>query len=248
MRKAILFMITFFALNLSTAKGEVYCTTVNLCYQIPEGFYLITKEYSGAVARDIRRLLPAQNIGIYADLYRTFYENKVLPVDRAYIAPVESGMLFLLFTAKGVNEQTGPLGDTIKFFKEAGIFRSGPWPTEKLSSQNMQEELTRGLKEGLKQPNPRTGIASASAKILWFSSSKKYLVAERSIDVTDEVLKRHSEAGIPQMGKAGLGVATSCYALQCNEKGLVLIQFFTDTEDSIDNYYLILKSTLDSAE
>lgn len=235
----VLFLLSCTA-SLSEEIGEIYCTKASLCYRIPEGFHLITKEFSEAMSTEMRRLLPGQNLGLYEDLYRIFYENKLFPYDRAYIAIVGPGSLFLAIYSQSVNEQNGPLGNLVSHFEKMGIFRSGPWPTEKVSQQRLQEALTAGMKNRLMQQNSKTGITSVGGKLLWFSSDKKYIALERSVDVNDEVLKKHMEASVP----SGKGVVKDCLALQFSEKGLVFINFFC-AKDSIDKYYPILKDVLE---
>ena len=82
-------------LNPVTAKAETYCLSADLCFTIPRGFLLVDKALSDEIANSMKERFPGENIGFYAGLYKTFYQNKLMRAERAYIAPIETGNLFL---------------------------------------------------------------------------------------------------------------------------------------------------------
>ena len=241
----LLVFFTILFCDYNYAYGDTYCTKINLCYKIPDGFELVTKQNSEQISTYFKQNFPNQTIGFYEDLYGTFYNNKMLPVDRVYIMPIESGTLFITFITKGANEDSGYLGHRVKMFRKKGLFKK-IWPR---NSKFSEEALSQGLKEGLSKPNPRTGIESASAKILWFSTNKKYLALERMVDVNKAMIEKMKESGIQIPDEnIEMKVFTDSYAVQFNEKGMVVMQFFGDIKEDIVPYYPLFKKVLDDAK
>jgi hypothetical protein len=177
----------------------------------------VTKQYSEQIATYFKQNFPNQNIGFYEDLYGTFYNNKMLPVDRVYLMPVESGSIFITFITKRANEDRGHLGHWVNRFRKIGAFKNS-WPRDNDKAKSLGDALDRGLKEGLKQPNQRTGIESASVKLLWFSQSKKYMAVERTLDINELMIKKMREAGIAGTDQNTTAkVMTDSYAIQFSE-------------------------------
>ena len=243
-------LIVFFILlcDFSYAYGDLYCTKINLCYSIPEDFILVTKQSSERTATFFKERFPNQYIGFYADLYGTFYNNKMLPVDRVYLMPVESGFLFITFITKGANEDDGHLGHRVREFRKMGAFKKR-WPRQRDKMKSLEQAFDQGVKQGLTQPNQRTGIQSGSAKILWISQNKKYLAAQRTLDINEIMIEKMRDSGFPMTDQNKMAkVMTDSYAIQFNERGMVVMQFFGDITADIANYYPLFKKVLDDAK
>ncbi|MFZ2398940.1 MAG: hypothetical protein WAW31_09795 [Smithella sp.] len=245
--KILIIFIFLFVFNFNYAYGNTYCTKINLCYDIPEGFILITRENSEQVSAYFKQKFPNQNIGFYADLYGAFYENKILPSDRVYMKFVETGALFIIFITKRANENTGFLGEKVSYFRKIGAFKK-VWPRDVGKKGSLKSAFEQGLKKGLEQPNQRTGIESGSGKILWYSMSKKYFAAERTVDVNTNMIDKMRDSGIEVNDQTIPKAATDSYAIQFNEKGMVLMQYFGDISDNITNHYPIFKKVLDDVK
>lgn len=219
------------ALSPVTVKAETYCLSADLCFTIPEGFLLIDKALSDDIADLMKKGLSGKNLGVYADLYGTFYQNRLMRAERAYIGPKETGNLFLVFHRMNPQQRNS-------FPKEA--FTKGPWPSEGLDKDRLQRSLVEGMKmsKGLSQ-------GGMSVDLLQFSSSKKYMLIKRTSDLTQGRIDQTKKAGIP-VGQPNK-VVTDFVALKCGQRDGVILMYFVDSTESSENYLNIFEYMLSNS-
>ena len=214
-----------------TAKAETYCLSADLSFTIPEGFLLIDKELSDDIANLMKKRFPGKNIGFYAGLYETFYQNKLMRAERAYIGLKETGNIFLVFHK--INPQQRNY-----FPKEA--FTKGPWPSDGLDKDRLERSLVEGMKKskGLSQ-------GGMSVDLLQFSSSKKYMLIKRTCDLTEGRIDQAKKTGIPvgQPNKVG----TDFIALKFGQRDGVVLMYFVDSTERPENYLNIFKNMLSNS-
>ncbi|MCX5818708.1 MAG: hypothetical protein NT047_02145 [Deltaproteobacteria bacterium] len=218
-------------LSPATAKAETYCLSADLCFTIPGGFLLVDKALSDEIANSMKKRFPGENIGFYAGLYETFYQNKLMRVERAYIAPIETGNLFVVFY-KMNSQQKGC------FPKES--FTKGHWPSKGMAKDRLQQSLTEGMKKskGLSQ-------GGMSMDLLEFSSLGKYMLMKRTLDSTEERLDQTKQAGIPvgQPKKVG----TDFIAVRFGQKDGAILMYFVDSTERPENYLNIFGNMLSNS-
>lgn len=214
-----------------TAKAETYCLSADFCFTIPEGFLLIDKALSDDIANLMKKRFPGKNIGFYAGLYETFYQNKLMCAERVYIGLKKTGNIFLVFFK--INPQQRNY-----FPKEA--FTKAPWPSEGLDKDRLQRSLAEGMKKskGLSQ-------GGMSLDLLQFNSSKKYILVKRTGDLTEERIDQTKNAGIPvgQPNKVG----TDFIALKFGQRDCVALMYFVDSTERPENYLNIFENMLSNS-
>jgi hypothetical protein len=214
-----------------TAKAETYCLSADLCFTIPGGFLLVDKALSDEIANAMKKRFPGENIGFYAGLYETFYQNKLIRAERAYIAPIETGNLFVVFHKMNSQQKE-------YFPKES--FTKGHWPSKGMAKDRLQQSLTEGMKKskGLSQ-------GGMSMDLLEFSSLGKYMLIKRTLDFAEERLDQTKQAGIPvgQPKKVG----TDFIAVKFGQRDGAILMYFVDSTERPENYLNIFGNMLSNS-
>ena len=220
-------MVLFFVLFVSImvlspviANAETYCLNADICFTVPRDFLLIDQALSDEVANTMKKRFPGENIGLFAGLYETFYQNKLMRAERAYIAPIETGNLFVVFYKMNPQQKE-------TFPKES--FTKGPWPSNGTAKNRLQQNLMEGMKKS-------KGLAQGgmSMELLEFSSLRKYMLIKRTLDFSEERLDQTKKAGIPvgQPRKVG----TDFIAVKFGQRDGAILMYFVDSTERPENY------------
>ena len=169
-----------------------------------------------------------RNIGLYADLYGTFYENKVWPAERAFVGLDEDGNLFLAFFKMTPEQKKG-------FPKEA--FTKSPWPSESSEKDRLERSTTGALRK-----NKALSQGGMSADMLEFNSNRKYMLLKRTSDVTKESLEQARKDGIPA-GQPGRTMS-DFVALKFGQKDGAILMYIADSPKRQGNSLSIFRNVL----
>lgn len=214
-----------------TAKAETYCLSADLCFMIPKDFLLIDKALSDDIAKLMKKRFSGRNVGFYAGLYETFYQNKLMRAERAYIGLKETGNLFLVFHKMNHQQRNC-------FPKEA--FTKGPWPSEGPNKNRLQRSLAEGMKK-----SKSISQGGMSMDFLQLSSSKKYMLIKRTADLTAGRIDQTRKAGIP-VGQPNK-VVTDFVAMKFGQKDGVILMYFADSTERPENYLNIFENILSNS-
>jgi hypothetical protein len=214
------------------SKAETYCLTADVCFTIPNGFLLVDKALSDNIAKNMKSRFPGTNIGFYANLYDTFYLNKIQPSQRLYIASKKTGNLFLVFSKMNSFQKS-------KFPKE--VFTSNSWSSEGQDMNRIRTAMIQGMRDskGLSQ-------GGMSMNILEFNFSKKYMLIKRTSDITEARIKQAREAGIP-IGTPGK-VGADYVAFKFGKTDCAILMYFGDPNGMTQYYVDIFKNMLSDSK